>query len=296
MTISNEYAKQDGTATYTPPTTITITGNDIVDNTLTWYVGDTTPKTISINITPSDDVTLSSVTTTNGFTINEQSLAITPPATTSEGVLTVTASDGTTKTLNLKVLEIPLEMNVEFGNGTQYYGSGKTFTLRFTTNKTGTYKVTNANFKLNENELPLEFYATANTPIEVNCETTTWSEIASITIEYQGDEAGGINPKTWEGSTRNRLLIKTTNSNYTGENTTFGLYRNKITNNNNWRNATKCENNTTLKNGVEFEIPNLDANSTYYLAYRTSNNNYYNVSMTVSNFAKENVEISFSRN
>lgn len=302
MTISNEYAIQDGTATYTPPTTITITGNDIVDNTLTWYVGDTTPKTISINITPSNDVTLSSVTTTNGFTINEQSLAITPPATTSEGVLTVTASDGTTKTLNLKVLERPLDMNVEFGNGTQYYGSGKTFTLRFTTNKTGKYKVTNANFKLNgeivSDESPLEFDATADTPIDVNCETTTWSEIASITIEYQGDEAGGINPETWEGSTRNRLLIKTTNSNYSGGNTTFGLYRNKITNNN-WNNATKCENTTTLKNGVEFEIPNLDASSTYYLAYRTGNNNnrvYYNVSMKVSDFAKEDVNISFSRN
>lgn len=298
MTVSNRYA-YDGIATLAVPTTITITGNDIVDNTLTWYVGDTTPKTISINITPSNDVTLSSVTTTNGFTINEQSLAITPPATTSEGVLTVTASDGTTKTLNLKVLERPLDMNVEFGDGTQYYGSGKTFTLRFTTNKTGTYKVTNANFKLNgkiaSDESPLELNATADTPIDVNCETTTWSEIASITIEYQVDEAGGINPETWTGRTRNRLLIKTTNSNYTGGNTTFGLYRNKITNNN-WRNATKCENNTTLKNGVEFEIPNLDANSTYYLAFRTGNNNYYNVSMTVSNFAKENVEISFSGN
>lgn len=303
MTISNEYAKQDGTATYTLPTTITITGNDIVDNTLTWYVGDTTPKTISINITPSNDVTLSRVTTTNGFTINEQSLAITPPATTSEGVLTVTASDGTTKTLNLKVLERPLDMNVEFGNGTQYYGSGKTFTLRFTTNKTGKYKVTNANFKLNgeivSDESPLEFDATADTPIDVNCETTTWSEIASITIEYQDDEAGGINPETWEGSTRNRLLIKTTNSNYSGGNTTFGLYRNKITYNN-WNNATKCENTTTLNNGVEFEIPNLDASSTYYLAYRTGNNNYnrvyYNVSMKVSDFAKEDVNISFSSN
>ena len=304
MTISNEYAKQDGTATYTPPTTITITGNDIVDNTLTWYVGDTTPKTISINITPSNDVTLSSVTTTNGFTINEQSLAITPPATTSEGVLTVTASDGTTKTLNLKVLERPLDMDVEFGDGTQYYGSGKTFTLRFTTNKTGKYKVTNANFKLNgkisSDESPLEFDATADTPIDVNCETTTWSEIASITIEYQGDEAGGINPETWTGRTRNRLLIKTKNSNYSGGNTTFKLYSSKITTNSNWNNATKCENTTTLENGVEFEIPNLDASSTYYLAYRTGNNNnnrvYYNVSMKVSDFANEDVDISFSKN
>ena len=304
MTISNEYAKQDGTATYTPPTTITITGNDIVDNTLTWYVGDTTPKTISINITPSDEVTLSSVTTTNGFTINEQSLAITPPATTSEGVLTVTASDGTTKTLNLKVLERPLDMNVEFGNGTQYYGSGKTFTLRFTTNKTGTYKVTNANFKLNENELPLEFYATANTPIEMNCETTTWSEIASITIEYLGDEAGGINPETWEGSTRNIYVMDSkeiglNNLNNVGNNRTIRIYKTKSDSSYYGTTYTTfsdmlCE--TTVGNVKEgkFNLSgrNLTEDTTIYFVYSRNGTNKYAV-CTISDLANNNITLNF---
>ena len=307
MTISNEYAKKDGTATYTPPTTITITGNDIVDNTLTWYVGDTTPKTISINITPSNDVTLSSVTTTNGFTINEQSLAITPPTTTSEGVLTVTASDGTTKTLNLKVLERPLDMNVEFGDGTQYYGSGKTFTLRFTTNKTGKYKVTNANFKLNEkiasDESPLEFNATADTPIDVNCETTTWSEIASITIEYQGDEAGGINPKTWEGSTRNIYVnskkIGLNNLSNVEDNRTIRIYKTKSDDSFFGTTYTTfsdmlCE--TTVGNVKkgEFNLSgrNLTEDTTIYFVYSRNNTNKYAV-CTISNLANNNITLNF---
>ena len=307
MTISNEYAKQDGTATYTLPTTITITGNDIVDNTLTWYVGDTTPKTISINITPSNDVTLSSVTTTNGFTINEQSLAITPPTTTSEGVLTVTASDGTTKTLNLKVLERPLDMNVEFGDGTQYYGSGKTFTLKFTTNKTGKYKVTNANFKLNEkiasDESPLEFNATADTPIDMNCETTTWSEIASITIEYQGDEAGGINPETWEGSTRNIYVnskkIGLNNLSNVEDNRTIRIYKTRSDDSFFGTTYTTfsdmlCE--TTVGNVKkgEFNLSgrNLTEDTTIYFVYSRNNTNKYAV-CTISNLANNNITLNF---
>lgn len=299
MTVSNTYA-YDGSATLQVPTIITIEGSDIVDNTITWYEGEETAKSINVSVTPAD-VTITLISITGDFTFDEETMTITPNSETpTEGTLTVTASDGTNKTLDLKVLSRPLDMNVEFGNGTQYYGIGKTFTLTFTTNKTGKYKVTNANFKLNSAESPFEFDATANTPIEVEtCETITWSDVASITIEYLGDDAGGTNPKTWTGSKRNILLIKTNNSNYNG-NTTFKLHTSEI-NRNNWdsnRNGpiTAKESNT-LENGIEFEYNNLESNVTYYLAYRTGmiNRTYYNESMSAADFATENVKITFEQ-
>ena len=116
MTISNEYAKQDGTATYTPPTTITITGNDIVDNTLTWYVGDErTDQTITVTLNNNVGYTLSelenfNVTNTNG------TLIIIPKndlITSLEENLEISANDDTaTATVKLQIIEKPVESTV----------------------------------------------------------------------------------------------------------------------------------------------------------------------------------------
>lgn len=290
MTISNEYAKQDGTATYAPPTTITITGNDIVDNTLTWYVGDTTPKTISINITPSDDVTLSSVTTTNGFTINEQSLAITPPATTSEGVLTVTASDGTVETINLIVVDRPLEWSAEL-TGEQYYGKNKTVTLTLRTNKPGTYKVEFIEVGVTTNKPAEIVVESGSTEGRVTYETLSWSGAISAKITFEGKEL------PVSGDNRNRLLIKTSNSNYK-DSTKFKLYTSKI-GFTNWNYANESVSENTLANGVEFVINDLKENTTYYLSYRTGNmgnRTYYNATTTAGGFATENLTITFLNN
>ena len=118
-------------------------------------------------------------------------------------------------------IQKPLKMNVVYGDGTQYYGIGKTFTLTFTTNKTGTYKITNSNFNITEvTTADKTFGAEAGQSYTVNCTTTTWSDVASITIEYQDNAAGGTNPQTWTGKTRNVLKITATidNNNSNAEN------------------------------------------------------------------------------
>ena len=134
MTISNEYAKQDGTATYAPPTTITITGNDIVDNTLTWYVGDErTDQTITVTLNNNVGYTLSelenfNVTNTNG------TLTITPKndlITSLEENLEISANDDTaTATVKLQIIEKPVESTVyltmKYHWDWGYLGSGTT--------------------------------------------------------------------------------------------------------------------------------------------------------------------------
>ena len=124
--------------------------------------------------------------------------------------------------------EKPLEMSVEFGNGTQYYGIGKAFTLTFTTNKAGKYQITNANFKIAEiTTSDKTFEANAGQSYTVNCTTATWSEKACITIEYiDGNANGGTNPDTWEGEDRNILKLgKITAANRTiDQNTDISIY------------------------------------------------------------------------
>lgn len=305
MTVSNEFAKQDGTATLEVPTIITIEGSDIVDNTITWYEGEETAKSINVSVTPAD-VTITSISITGDFTFDEETMTITPNSETpTEGTLTVTASDGTNKTLDLKVLSRPLDMNVEFGNGTQYYGIGKTFTLTFTTNKTGKYKVTNANFKLNSAESPFEFDATANTPIEVEtCETTTWSDVASITIEYLGDDAGGTNPKTWTGSKRNIYVMDSESITLSGlenvNNTrTISIYKN--ISNTDWNGITYTTFSNRLSETTKGEVTtgkfnlsgeNLTEDTPIYFVYSRNGTHKYAV-CTIKDFANGNITLTF---
>lgn len=202
-----------------------------------------------------------------------------------------------TAMLTFTSYEKPLEMSVVYGDGTQYYGIGKTFTLTFTTNKTGKYKVTNANFTLNgvsvSTNSPHEFDATAGTPIKVEtCTTTTWSDVASITIEYQGDNAaGGTNPQTWAGKTRNVYSLNSSNTitirniDNVDDNATITIY--KTTNTYNYGNTyrdfsneigtiTKAE----LANGeFDMHIDGLISNeinsTSFYFVYSSNETNRY---------------------
>lgn len=90
--------------------------------------------------------------------------------------------------------EKPLEMSAEFGNGTQYYGIGKTFEMTFTTNKPGTYTLTSntLTFVSESNGITVnnnnQFVIEAAGEYKFTCTTTTWSDVASVTITRNGEE------------------------------------------------------------------------------------------------------------
>lgn len=101
-------------------------------------------------------------------------------------------------------VEIPLEMSAEFGNGTQYYGERKTFTLTFTTNKAGTYKFTSSTltFASNSNGITVsdnQFTVSEAGTYTFTCTTTTWGAQAFVTISRNGEEDKSI---TVEGDER----------------------------------------------------------------------------------------------
>lgn len=152
MTISNEYAKQDGTATYTPPTTITITGNDIVDNTLTWYVGDNASSKSVIVTVNSETVDYNWEALTN-FNVEKSSdgktLTITPTNNAvSNGklvyiedetlVLETTDDDKATAELVLSIVDLPLEITDASLTSPIALGTNKEVTLTFKMNKLAT--------------------------------------------------------------------------------------------------------------------------------------------------------------
>lgn len=90
-------------------------------------------------------------------------------------------------------VEIPLEMSAEFGNGTQYYGIGKTFEMTFTTNKPGTYTLTSntLTFVSKSNGITVsnnQFTVSEAGEYKFTCTTTTWSDVASVTITRYGEE------------------------------------------------------------------------------------------------------------
>lgn len=180
--------------------------------------------------------------------------------------------------------EKPVVISAEFGDGTQYYGVGKTFPLNITVDKACTITIA-------ENEVLTFSKTTINaTTYSVTCTTKTWNTPATATITAT-TASGQATTLTVNGATRNVLLIKTSNSNYNGS-TTFKISTSKI-NRNNWSSATSAENSTPTQ-GIEFGIDGLVENNTYYLAYR-SGNTYYNCSTTAKNFATEDVSLTFSR-
>lgn len=106
--------------------------------------------------------------------------------------------------------EIPLSMQIEFGDGADRYGSGQAFTLTFTTNKTGTYEINSMNFAIENVSTNAEFEMTAGVPVTVNCTSTTWSDKATIIIQCN-ETVTGTNPQTFTGPDRDKLVIPAKN-------------------------------------------------------------------------------------
>ncbi len=188
MTVSNEYAKQDGTATYTPPTTITITGNNIVDNTLTWYVGDNASSKSVIVTVNSETVDYNWEALTN-FNVEKSSdgktLTITPINNAiSDGklvdiedetlVLETTDDDKATAELVLSIVDLPLEITDASLTSPIALGTNKEVTLTFKMNKLAT-------ITLNATRLT---YASSST------RTITTNDDGTITIRYTPDATG----------------------------------------------------------------------------------------------------------
>lgn len=152
MTISNEYAKQDGTATYTLPTTITITGNDIVDNTLTWYAGDNaSSKSVIVtvnseivdynwealtnfNVEKSSDGKTLTITPTNNAVSNDKLVDIEDETL----VLETTDDDKATAELVLSIVDLPLEITDASLTSPIALGTNKEVTLTFKMNRLAT--------------------------------------------------------------------------------------------------------------------------------------------------------------
>lgn len=195
-------------------------------------------------------------------------------------------SDGTAQ-LVFDKYEKPVVISAEFGDGTKYYGVGKTFDLNITVDKACTITIAE-NTVLTFNKTTIN--ATTAGTYSVTCTTKTWNTPATATITAT-TASGQATTLTVEEAKRNVLLIKTSNSNY-NRSTTFKISTSKITSYN-WDNATSAKSNSTPTNGIEFVIDNLDQNTTYYLAYK-SGNTYYNVSTKAENFAKEDVSLNFS--
>lgn len=101
--------------------------------------------------------------------------------------------------------EKPLEMSAEFGNGTQYYGIGKTFTLTFTTNKAGTYTLASDVLTFTSTDVSIsnnQFEVNAAGTYTFTCTTTTWSDVASVTITKPNDNTSSSNSVTTTGVER----------------------------------------------------------------------------------------------
>lgn len=189
--------------------------------------------------------------------------------------------------------EMPLSMQVEFGDGADRYGSGQAFTLTFTTNKTGTYVINSMNFAIENVSTNAEFEMTAGVPVTVNCTSTTWSDKATITIQCN-ETVTGENSQTFTGPDRNKLYIKPASvTASTGTNTSdVKMLTSRTTFNNysNWDNVSGISEFSLdeLRAGVEVEINNLNSTTTYYFVYRygnQGNRTYRYESMTAENLA-----------
>lgn len=186
--------------------------------------------------------------------------------------------------------EMPLSMQVEFGDGADRYGSGQAFTLTFTTNKTGTYVINSMNFAIENVSTNAEFEMTAGVPVTVNCTSTTWSDKATITIQCN-ETVTGENSQTFTGPDRNKLYIKPSSVTASTGNSLQDVKMSTTTiTSNNWSNVSTIATFSLdeLRAGVEVEINNLNSTTTYYFAYRYGNGGnrtYRYESMTAENLA-----------
>ena len=164
--------------------------------------------------------------------------------------------------------EKPLEMSAEFGNGTQYYGTGKTFTLTFTTNKAGTYTLASDVLTFTSSDVSInnsnQFTVNAAGTYKFTCTTTTWSTKASVTITPVSPLTG--KPVSDEGEERTWLQIGklSCSSNSPDSNTTVYLRNSDDQNKGNWTWS-------QITNGnAEVKIENLGQDdSGYYFRYST---------------------------
>lgn len=173
--------------------------------------------------------------------------------------------------------EMPLRMSAEFGNGTQYYGTGKTFTLTFTTNKAGTYTLASNVLTFTSNTTGVT--VTTNNQFTVNaagtytftCTTTTWSTKASVTISKPNDNTSSSNSVTATGVERSMLKIQVkAGSNAPSSGTTVYLYNSSDTRlySGNW---------STITGGTaEIEIKNLTDWNTAVGYFQYSSGGWFN--------------------
>lgn len=153
-------------------------------------------------------------------------------------------ADGTaTITFNAdNKVDVPLDMSVVFSDEARYYGTTQTFILTFTTNKSGKYKVEEANFDFYDetsnttSTALVEFDATAGVPISVTCKPTTWRDPAYIRIDYISDSEGKAvteEPMDWTGP--DRTIIKSSKTitvqglNYAQDTATITVYKTMTT-------------------------------------------------------------------
>lgn len=204
-------------------------------------------------------------------------------------------------------VELPLIMNVTYGDYADYYGTNKTFTLTFETNKTGWYKISDANFKFYDetdkttSTALVEFYATADTPISVTCMPTTLNTPAHIKIDYieneNGTEVKGSD--NWTGPERNMLSIKAASVKYGGNYSSNNVGNGSITisgtytdTNNQAQTISVTTTGNGLISGIDIECPNLDMTKigsvyvtiSYYY-------NYYTAETTLENLYNGNSDI-----
>lgn len=185
-----------------------------------------------------------------------------------------------TAVLTFAQYEKPLEMSAEFGNGTQYYGTGKTFTLTFTTNKAGTYTLASDVLTFTSSDVSInnsnQFTVNAAGTYKFTCTTTTWSTKASVTITPVSPLTG--KPVSDEGEERTWLQIGklSCSSNSPSSNNTVYLRNSANQNIGNWGWS------QITTGTAEVQIKNLGQNdSGYYFRYSTT------VGMWTTNYNSE---------
>lgn len=186
-----------------------------------------------------------------------------------------------TAVLTFAQYEKPLEMSVTYGTDANKYGNGKTFQIRFTTNKAGTYNFTTTNFTINNKNDSFKVDAGEHT---FDCTSSSGNGQYSITIDYQGDNLGGEDNKTWTGPKRTAIKSSKTISisglNSVDNNATITIYKTKTE----WYGNTSFSDQVTtvtkaqLAKG-EFEMSVDDStvvNSTkFYFVYNSGNTRKY---------------------
>lgn len=180
--------------------------------------------------------------------------------------------------------------------GEQYYGSGKSVTISFTTNTTGRYRI-----EVTEgSEKTIEYLDVNNTNGNqmVTYNTKTWNNQINTKIIFEDEYV------EYEliGDIRNVLFIKPVGILDAGNNTEIRINSgNKVTSTT-WSSTTSLGTKSRLlDDGYDYVKDNLAENAIFYLCYRTGNNNwnrtYYNSQkLTAGDLAGSNLTVTFTKN